>query len=188
MLSPILFTSDSKRYYPLLIALTDIGIKSDYTDSARTLEALASKDYCAVILEWGVLTSTRLETVEQIQKRHPTLPIIALGDGSEIEAHFKEKNRKLLQHFPVTGDEKEDLKRLFEALRRVLPELGAQVLAVRDLLWEETSNPKMAEILTLVDILKDEPSSVLIQGENGTGKEGVARLLHYTGRRHAAHP
>jgi transcriptional regulator with GAF, ATPase, and Fis domain len=57
-------------------------------------------------------------------------------------------------------------------------------LTVRDLLWFRTPNENMSELLVLVDIIKDERSSVLIQGENGTGKEVLARLLHFSGRRH----
>jgi len=34
----------------------------------------------------------------------------------------------------------------------------------------------MKKILALVDIIKDETGSVLIQGENGTGKEVIAWL------------
>jgi DNA-binding NtrC family response regulator len=48
----------------------------------------------------------------------------------------------------------------------------------------KTTNEKMKKILALVDIIKDETGSVLIQGENGTGKEVIAWLLHYSGRIH----
>lgn len=39
-------------------------------------------------------------------------------------------------------------------------------------------SPAMREVLDLVLILRDTPVNVLIQGENGTGKELVAKMIH----------
>ena len=186
MLSPILFIGDSKRYQSLFIALTDIGIRTEQISSNKALAAVAAKEYAVIVLEWNLPSSSRLEIFRQIRESHPKLPVVILGDGSEIEVGLEEPKGKFVQHLPVSGDEKEDLASLVESLKLILPELRAQVLAVSDLLLIKTSNSKMADVIALVDILKDEPSSVLIQGENGTGKEVIARLLHYTGRRYGA--
>ena len=186
MLSPILFVGDSKRYHSLFIALTDLGIRTEQISSNQALTAVAAKEYAVIVLEWNLPSSSRLEIFRQIRENHPKLPVVILGDGSEIEVGLEEPKGKFVQHLPVSGDEKEDLASLVESLKLILPELRAQVLAVSDLLLIKTSNSKMADVIALVDILKDEPSSVLIQGENGTGKEVIARLLHYTGRRYGA--
>ncbi len=39
-------------------------------------------------------------------------------------------------------------------------------------------SPAMREVLGLVQVLRDTPVNVLIQGENGTGKELVAKMIH----------
>ncbi len=39
-------------------------------------------------------------------------------------------------------------------------------------------SPAMREVLNLVLVLRDTPVNVLIQGENGTGKELVAKMIH----------
>lgn len=44
-------------------------------------------------------------------------------------------------------------------------------------------NSKLEEIIRLIDVIRDNPIDVLIQGENGTGKENIARALHYTSLR-----
>jgi PAS domain S-box-containing protein len=44
-------------------------------------------------------------------------------------------------------------------------------------------SPKMKEIFSMVQKLADLEITVLITGENGTGKELVAKALHYSGRR-----
>jgi transcriptional regulator with GAF, ATPase, and Fis domain len=45
-------------------------------------------------------------------------------------------------------------------------------------------SPAMKEVLELVGIVSRTPVNVLIQGENGTGKELIARMIHQYGERH----
>jgi DNA-binding NtrC family response regulator len=44
--------------------------------------------------------------------------------------------------------------------------------------------PSMTRIVQTVETVKDSESSILIQGETGTGKEVIARNIHYTGKRY----
>jgi DNA-binding NtrC family response regulator len=46
------------------------------------------------------------------------------------------------------------------------------------------NTPAMHNIVRTIDSVKDSESSVLIQGETGTGKEVIARNLHYHSARH----
>lgn len=46
-----------------------------------------------------------------------------------------------------------------------------------------SNNPAMQQVLDLVPVLADSPTSVLIAGETGTGKEVIARALHNHGPR-----
>ncbi len=45
-------------------------------------------------------------------------------------------------------------------------------------------SPAMREVLELVRMVSRTPVNVLIQGENGTGKELIARMIHQQGNRH----
>lgn len=116
----------------------------------------------------------------------PNLPVVTFSTGLSASVPSRVGEGNLAGHLVMTGDEKEDLSRLLDSLKRILPELRPQVVAIRDLLLVRTPSKKINEILTLIDLMKDEVSSVLIQGETGTGKEVIARLLHYSGRRHTA--
>ena len=65
-----------------------------------------------------------------------------------------------------------------EALRQQLSEQLR--LPSRDL---ESHNPAMQQLLSLLPVLANNPASVLIEGETGTGKEVVARAIHQGGSR-----
>ena len=185
MLSPILIVCDIKKYKPIFIALHDLGIKIEQVLSANVaFKALGAKSYAGVILERDLIHPS--EALEQIHQLQPDLPVIVLNGDARAVADRTRDDRELVDNLAMTGDEKEDLILILESLKRLLPELRSQVVAIRDLLFIKTASKKMDEILTLIDLMKDEPSSVLIQGETGTGKEVIARLLHYSGRRHTA--
>lgn len=68
--------------------------------------------------------------------------------------------------------EEENRRLLREIQQRVYPEIV-------------TRDKKMLGILDVVDKVKDDSSPVLIEGETGTGKELIARALHYKSRRRA---
>ena len=44
-------------------------------------------------------------------------------------------------------------------------------------------SPAMREVLDLVQVIANSPINVIIQGENGTGKELIARMIHERGER-----
>lgn len=188
MLNPILIIGASKRYVPLFSALKDLGIETEQVPSpSEALSTLCAKSYGAVLMECDQGIPSGIDTAQKIHKTRPNIPVVALGsspdtrDEKDLNGHHD-----LMDYLPMTGVENIDLARILTSLKRVIPELRTQVLPGRDLLWMKTGNEKMKKIIALVDIIKDETGSVLIQGENGTGKEVIAWLLHYSGRIHTA--
>ena len=187
MLSPILIISDSAEYQPLFIALNDLGLRTEQISSGNLgLVAEGKKRFSAIVIDWGLVVPRRLEILKQLRRVWPDLPVVALARNGSSPRRRKSQSGNLAEHLSLTGNEKEDLALLLDSLRRVVPDLRTEVATLSDLLFIKTPSNKMGEILTLIDIMKDEFGSVLIQGETGTGKEVIAKLLHYSGRRHAA--
>lgn len=185
MFGQILVVGDSKKSRPLFAALRDQGVKAEQVPTVNeALMALVLKPYLAVVVEWGLPLVSGPETVKEIRKIRPELPMIALVSSSDAASQSSGESGLPVDYLALSGDPKIDLPRFLACLHRVFPESRAWVSPGRDPLWLGTQNEKMKELLTLVDIIKDEPGSVLIQGENGTGKEVIAWLLHHSGQRH----
>jgi len=77
-----------------------------------------------------------------------------------------------------------DYPELLRTIRRVLADASGRTIVERS----ETrplvgSGPAMSRLLSRIDAIADSDATVLIRGENGTGKELVARALHRKGRR-----
>ena len=76
--------------------------------------------------------------------------------------------------------------KLSELKQKELKEQNLQL--IRELRKREfpniiTKNSRMLDILDLVDKIKDDTTPVLIEGETGTGKELIARAIHYRSKR-----
>lgn len=123
-------------------------------------------------------------TVEKIHRIKPQLSFVVFGNGTTTGEYKQGRSEIPSNYLPLTEVENVDLSRLLNRLKELLPELRAEVLPGKDLLWIKSNNQAMIDVISLVDIIKDDSASVLIQGENGTGKEFIAWLLHYSGRRY----
>jgi transcriptional regulator with GAF, ATPase, and Fis domain len=95
---------------------------------------------------------------------------------------------------------KEELERLNQLLRERVEVQDRQLSRAREALAarrEEislrysydqivTNSPKMLEVFSILDKITDSSVPVLIQGQSGTGKELIARALHFNGPRKKA--
>ena len=70
-----------------------------------------------------------------------------------------------------------------ERLRKENQRLKSEAEKDYDISGIRTQDPKMLEILKLVEKISDYTTSILITGESGTGKELVARAIHHSGSR-----
>jgi Nif-specific regulatory protein len=80
--------------------------------------------------------------------------------------------------------------RLYQELKEAKERLNAENVLLRQEVEKRYKfdqiigkNPKMRKVFDLLEKVIDTPTTVLIQGETGTGKELVARAIHYNSRR-----
>ena len=124
-----------------------------------------------IIEERGGETSG-IDILKTVKDKLPITPVIIITAYSDIESGLKAIELGAFDYvskpFKV-ADLREKVKKALAKKENI--EIPADLLG---------NSPAIKEIMHMVQKIKDTPSSVLITGESGVGKEIVARLIHFT--------
>jgi DNA-binding NtrC family response regulator len=155
------------------------------SDGNKALEALGEKNYSIVITDLRMPEMDGMDLIREVQKRRwPVTVIVITGHGSIDEA--VEAIRMGAYDFltkPI------DIGHLKMVVQRALKERALQdeVAFLRTQLHGSYSfhsiiskNPHMHAVFELINNLSQTNTTVLIEGETGTGKEKVAEAIHQT--------
>jgi DNA-binding NtrC family response regulator len=187
--SVLIVDDDAAMREMLASLLEEEGMASvQAADAAAALEALGERDCDAVVSDIRMPGLDGLELVGKIRALRPETPVILMtGFGSvdsaveALRAGAFDYITKPFQRNAIAAS----LERAFEhrALQQENRRLRRAVereATFGDLIG---TSPAMREIVALVKKVAFSRSSVLITGESGTGKDVVARALHYGGGR-----
>jgi len=161
-----------------------LGLEVDTAeDGANGLALLRQKPYSLVITDLRMPKVGGMKLIEAIQAESiPVTVIVTTGHGSIKEA--VEAMRMGAYDFLTKPSDPQHLCLL---VQRALRERALQdeVTALRQQLGDRhvfqnvlSRSPKMVDVFELIGHIADTPSTVIIRGETGTGKEQVARAIH----------
>lgn len=165
------------------------GYKTEYTPSAeQALTLIAKEDYDVVLVDKVLPGMDGLDFLKRAKETSPDmLAVIITAYGSirsAVEA-LKLGASDFLEK-PVVPE------KLLHVLHRILEErrLKREVIALKAGILERYQfrslvgkNPKMRSVFTIIESLAGVDSPVLITGETGTGKDLVARAIHFESHR-----
>ena len=152
-------------------------------DGNQALEALVKQNYSVVISDLQMPGMSGIELIKQIQKKGIAVTVIITTGHGSIEEAVKAM-RLGAYDFLTKPVDPEHLRLMLD---RVLRERALQdeLAALRMDLNRHFSfqsilskSPRMHSIFELISNLGHTTSTVLIEGETGTGKECVARAVH----------
>jgi DNA-binding NtrC family response regulator len=181
----ILIADDDAQTCKLLKQLLEednLGVDT-VTDGSQALTALIESPYGAAVTDLKMPHIDGLQLIKEVQNRRLPVPVVvstgygSIGDAVKAmrlgAADFLTK--------PI------DIERLRLVIRRVLREreLSCEVERLRDRLRDRysfhniiTKNPRMHAVFDLIRDIAKAATTVLIEGETGTGKEMIARAIH----------
>ncbi len=185
MRARILVVDDEPSIRKVLHAqLTREGYEVDAAaDGAETMDRLAAEPWNLVVSDLRMPGIGGLELLAHVQTHHPGLPVIVITAHGTVDTAVEAL--KLGAHDFITKPF--DLAEMRAAIEKAL---GAERVRRGSLVEDPTwvgprgrfdlvgMSPSMQRIYGLVEKVADSPTSILLVGERGTGKELVARALH----------
>lgn len=155
----------------------------------KGLEVIAREDVDVVFLDVRLPGLSGIEVLRQLKQRRSEIEVIimtaygtidlAVQSMKEGAADFLTKPFEYNEIIPLSLHKALERKRLLDHTRQLEEELAAKY-RFEDLV---VSSPKMQKIFRMIQRLTQSESTILIQGENGTGKELIARAIHFNSKR-----
>jgi two-component system response regulator PilR (NtrC family)/two-component system response regulator HydG len=186
----ILIVEDDRE---MLALLKDVCGDSGFTisteeSSQQALRRVEAEHFDVVISDIEMAGVKGFDLLEKTKECSPLTPVILITAFGSIESAIKAMKLGAFDYLTKPFEMEELLLVIEKALenrylksevlrlqREVQGRYGfAQIIAQSD---------AMKRVLDLVSRVCDNPSNVLITGETGTGKEMIARLIHYNGPR-----
>ncbi len=186
----ILIAEDSKTTSEQLRTLLEVGEEltvDTVGDGKAALHALTQKSYSVLLTDLQMPQLDGMRLIQSIQEKQLPVTVIVMSGFGSIDMAVKAMRMGAYDFLtkPV------DVDHLRLVIERVLRErtLQDEVIQLRGKLQNQYSfqnvisaNPKMHTVFELIRSVAQTTTTVLIEGETGTGKEQVARAIHEASR------
>lgn len=143
----------------------------------------------AIITDLKMPAKDGYQLFDYVTQHHPDIPVMFLTAYGTVESAVTAMSNGAFFYFIKPPD----YHKLKSTLAQAIDEYSLKKKLRNDQHVVSTEHPScgvlghssaMRNIIKTIDSVKDSESSVLIQGETGTGKEVIARNLHYHSARH----
>jgi DNA-binding NtrC family response regulator len=192
----VLIVEDNEDTRKALKRLLETSLKVDVdtvADGSQALQALGERPYSVVLTDLRMPRVSGMQLIQEVQKqRLPVTVIVTTGHGS-IEEAVQAMQMGAYEFLTKPADP----QHLGLLVQRALRErtLQDEVVTLRQQLADRhqfqgvlSKSPRMLEIFELISHVAQTTTTVLIEGETGTGKEQIARAIHQASSSHRTGP
>jgi two-component system NtrC family response regulator len=186
----ILIVDDEKNYLVVLEALLSAeGYEIITADNARNaLRLIEESDLDLVLTDMKMPGMSGMDLLVESKRRKPEVPVIMMTAYGTIEMAVEAMKKQAYDYItkPFQNEElKLTIKKALENYRLVkenrrLSEALSERHRYRNIIGK--SRP-MLQVYDLIDKVAQSKASVLVTGPSGTGKELIAKAIHYEGPR-----
>jgi two-component system nitrogen regulation response regulator NtrX len=154
-------------------------------DGQAGLDLLDEGDVAVVLLDIKMPGLDGMQVLGRIRESHPHVPVVMISGHGDIETAVVAVKNGAFDFLPKPFDTDRVLVSVANALR--MRDLASENTALKVELARSLrlhgKSKAIAEVRRMIEKVAPTEASVLITGENGTGKELVARALHALSRR-----
>ena len=157
-------------------------------DAADARDRLKSYAYDAMVVDLLLPDASGMEVLDEAIARYPQLPVVVITGFGGVEEAVKAMKRGAID-FLIKPFQLAALARVLEAAvdqRRLREENAGLRVQLRDRFRFENiigRDSTMQQVFSTLELVSPMNSTVLIQGETGTGKELIARTIHHNSPR-----
>jgi DNA-binding NtrC family response regulator len=180
----LLVEDDPALQFTILTALEEKGYAVDgVSTTAEAIERLGSDAYPIVVSDIYIDERTGLDILDAAKRKDPLCSVILMTGRGTVETVMAATRGGAFDYIAKPFD----FDVLFDAIERAEAARGDQGREAEEEDLPETemigSSPAMVEIYKTVSRAAPTDASVIVEGETGTGKELVARMIHRFSRR-----
>ena len=186
----ILIVEDEARMRRLLeLDLGEGGFHTLAAGDAETALSLLSKEHVDLVLtDLKLPGMSGLELLHTARRQYPNLPMIVMTAYGSIETAVEAMKAGAVDYvlkpyslaeIRMVVEKELNTRRLHEENRELREALGKRY----DYPNVAARSAKMQEVLSVVERIAPTPSTVLLGGESGSGKDLIARLIHQRSNR-----
>ena len=193
MTVPLILVVDDEpnSLFGICQVLNDEGYKVISTGSGReALQKLETEPVKIVVTDVRMPDLDGMELLSEIRRIDPHIPVILMTAYGSVTMAVEAVKRGAFYFFekPVF----KNLEQFFTILRQALKtqEMERELHELRKEVSEKYSypnivgrHPKMIEVFEIVSRVAKTDKTILIQGESGTGKDLIAKTIHYNSLR-----
>jgi Nif-specific regulatory protein len=168
-----------------------LGIAGAAAMKGETINVLDAYEHPLFYREVDSQTGYRTQTILAVPLKNARAETIGVCEAiNKQKGPFNQEDIEILEAFAAQAANAIETAQLVQDLKSPQPKLPAQDgkrIGQSYLQHIVGLSPKVQSIVRLIDQIRDSSVDVLIQGESGTGKDLVAKALHYNSPR-AGHP
>ncbi|QGG49310.1 sigma-54-dependent transcriptional regulator [Heliorestis convoluta] len=185
----LIIAEDEHMRWVYFRALSSVGYEVRAVESDGEGHRLISETVPQlVLLDLDALNWNGMLILQKLQQEHPQLPVVVVNHQTGLEKTLQALKLGAcdyvhkpfdLQELRVTVEKALKMESLQEEVRFLRQQVG-RGYGEFELIGQSQA---IKSIQQLVDQVANSTATVLLQGERGTGKETVARALHYQSQR-----
>ncbi|MBW2146883.1 MAG: sigma-54-dependent Fis family transcriptional regulator [Deltaproteobacteria bacterium] len=157
-----------------------VQLAKDGVDAVQQLMVQPSR---VVLADLKMPRMDGMELLEHIQQHHPAIPVVILTAFGTVDTAVEALKKGAFDYITKPFDQDDLLMTLRKAVKSTewnVQEIGAG----REDLRIIGQSPPMMKIYETIEKVADTPTTILLTGETGTGKELIAKALHLRSSRH----
>jgi DNA-binding NtrC family response regulator len=189
---PILVVDDEPNsLFGICQVLADEGFQTiPAKDGREALEKLKTNPVSLIITDEKMPDLSGMELLSEVKKTHPHIPLILITAYGSVFMAVEALKKGAFYFFEKPIFDK--LERFFIIVQQALKtqEMEREIDSLRKEVTEKYSfpniigrHPKMLEVFEIISRVAETDATVLIQGESGTGKDLIAKTIHYNSLR-----